>query len=127
VLLLLLFSSTLGADVSVSNTLGDGAAIAISFLFGGENISVNSFQAMAPLTGPEKGVHFLREHISLKNGTICPLLATIQALSRTRVFLPSEKKRKLHCMGRTFTANKPLSLYLGPKQLKFQLGIEPGK
>jgi hypothetical protein len=33
----------------------------------------NSFQAMAPLTGPKKGVHFLGEHISLKNGTFCPL------------------------------------------------------
>jgi hypothetical protein len=42
---LLLFSSTLGDDVSVSNTLGDGAAIAVSFLFGGENISVNCFIA----------------------------------------------------------------------------------
>jgi hypothetical protein len=30
-------------------------------------------------------------------------------------------------MGRTFTANKPLPLYLGPKHLNFQLGIEPGK
>jgi hypothetical protein len=55
---LLLFSSTLGADVSVSNTLGDDAAIAVSFLFGGENICVNSFQAIAPLTGQKKGVHF---------------------------------------------------------------------
>jgi hypothetical protein len=44
-LLFLLFSSTLGADVSVSNTLGDGAAIAVSFLFGGENIFVNCFIA----------------------------------------------------------------------------------
>jgi hypothetical protein len=44
-LLLLLFSSILGADVSVSNTLGDGVAIAVSFLFGGENIFVNYFIA----------------------------------------------------------------------------------
>jgi hypothetical protein len=28
---------------------------------------VNSFQAIAPLTAHEKGVHFLGEHISLKN------------------------------------------------------------
>jgi hypothetical protein len=37
--------------------------------------SLNSFQAMAPLTGHEKGVHFLRGHISLKNGTFCPLFS----------------------------------------------------
>jgi hypothetical protein len=69
---------------------------------------------MALLTGPEKGVHFLGEHISLKNGTFCPLLATIHALSRTRGFLLGENERKLLCMGRTFTANMPLPLYLGP-------------
>jgi hypothetical protein len=44
-MLLLLFSSTLGADVSVSNTLGDGTAIAVSILFGGENIFVNCYIA----------------------------------------------------------------------------------
>jgi hypothetical protein len=27
----------------------------------------NSFQAMAPLTGHEKGIHFWGEHISIKN------------------------------------------------------------
>jgi hypothetical protein len=37
--------------------------------------AVNSFQAMAPFTGPEKGVHFWGEHISLKNGTFCPLFS----------------------------------------------------
>jgi hypothetical protein len=30
------------------------------------------------------------------------------------VFLLGENERKLLCMGRTFTANKPLPLYLGP-------------
>jgi hypothetical protein len=60
-------------------------------------------------------------------GRFAPFLATIQALSKTCAFLLSEKKRRLLCMGRTFTANKPLPLYLGPKQLNFQLGIEPGK
>jgi hypothetical protein len=60
-------------------------------------------------------------------GPFAPFLATIQALSRTRVFLLIVNEQKLLCMGRTFTANKPLPLYLGPKQLKFQLGIEPGK
>jgi hypothetical protein len=69
----------------------------------------------------------LGEHISLKNGTFCPLLATIQPLSKARVFLSIENEKKLFCMGRTFTANKPLPLNNSPKQLKFQLGIEPGK
>jgi hypothetical protein len=60
-------------------------------------------------------------------GPFAAFLATIQALSRTRVFLLNENERKLLCMGRTFTDNKPLPPYLCPKQLKFQLGIEPGK
>jgi hypothetical protein len=60
-------------------------------------------------------------------GRIAPFLATIQRLSKKCGFLLSEKKRRLLCMGRTFTANNPLPLYLGPKQLNFQLGIEPGK
>jgi hypothetical protein len=30
---------------------------------------INSFQAIAPLTAHEKGVHFLGEHISLQKGT----------------------------------------------------------
>jgi hypothetical protein len=47
----------------------------------------NSFQAFAPLTAHEKGVHFFGEHISLKNGSFCPVLATIQPLSKARVFL----------------------------------------
>jgi hypothetical protein len=60
-------------------------------------------------------------------GPFAPFLATIQPLSSARAFLLGENERKLLCMGRTFTANKPLPLYLGPKQLNFQLGIEPGK
>jgi hypothetical protein len=60
-------------------------------------------------------------------GRFAPFLATIQALSKTCAFLLSGKKRRLLCMGRTFTANKALPLYLGTKQLNSQLGIEPGK
>jgi hypothetical protein len=60
-------------------------------------------------------------------GRFAPFLATIQALSKTCAFLLSKKKQKLLCMGRTSTANKPLSLYQCPKQLNFQSGIEPGK
>jgi hypothetical protein len=36
---------------------------------------INSFQAIAPLMAHEKGVHFLGEHISLKNLTFCPLFS----------------------------------------------------
>jgi hypothetical protein len=39
----------------------------------------------------------------------------MQALSKARVFLLSENERKLLCMGRTSTANKPLSLNNNPK------------
>jgi hypothetical protein len=60
-------------------------------------------------------------------GRFAPFLATIQPLSSARAFLLGENERKLLCMGRTSTANKPLSLYYCPKQLNFQLGIEPGK
>jgi hypothetical protein len=60
-------------------------------------------------------------------GPFAPLLATIQPLSSARAFLLGENERKLLCMGRTFTDNKPLPLYLGPKHLNFQLGIEPDK
>jgi hypothetical protein len=50
-------------------------------------------------------------------GPFAPFLATIQALSSTRIFLLSENEQKLLCMGRTFTANKPLLLNNSPKQL----------
>jgi hypothetical protein len=36
--------------------------------------SINSFQAIVPLTGQEKGVLFLRGHISLKTWSFRPLL-----------------------------------------------------
>jgi hypothetical protein len=60
-------------------------------------------------------------------GLSAQFLATIQPLSKARVFFLGENERKLRCMGHTFTANKPLPLNNSPKQLKFQLGIEPGK
>jgi hypothetical protein len=59
-LLLWLFLSTLGADVSVSNTLGDGAVIAVSFLFGGENIVVNRTPANAAYLRHEKSGPFFK-------------------------------------------------------------------
>jgi hypothetical protein len=75
---------------------------------------LNSFQAIAPLTGQKKGVLFKGGVSPSKIGAFAPFLATIQALSSTSVFLLGENERKLLCMGHTFTANKPLPPYLGP-------------
>jgi hypothetical protein len=50
---------------------------------------------MAPILAPILGVHFLGEHISLKNGTFCPLLATIQRLSKTCAFLFKKRSEGL--------------------------------
>jgi hypothetical protein len=65
----------------------------------------NSSPAIIPLAASYFGVIFLRGHISLKNGTYCPLFTTIHPFSKARVFLSSYKKRRLLCMGRTSTAN----------------------
>jgi hypothetical protein len=62
---------------------------------------INSFQAMAPLTGHEKGVHFWGELFPSKMGPFSLFLATIQPLSSARAFLSGENERKLLCMGRT--------------------------
>jgi hypothetical protein len=58
-------------------------------------------------------------------GPFAPFLAMIQALSSTRVFLLGKNEQKLLCMGRTVTANKPLPLFLGPKQLSFSWESNP--
>jgi hypothetical protein len=60
-------------------------------------------------------------------GPFAPFLATIQALSSTRVFLLSENERKLLCMGRTFTASKPLPLNNSPKQLSVSWESNPAR
>jgi hypothetical protein len=72
---------------------------------------------MAPLTGHKKGLHFWGSIFPSKMGPFAPFLATIQPLSSARAFLLGENERKLLCMGRTFTANKPLPLNNSPKQL----------
>jgi hypothetical protein len=100
---------------------------------------------MAPLTGHKKGVHFLGEpvmvpltapllmaffwgeHISSKMGPFAPFLATMQPLSKARVFLLGENKRKLLCMGHTFTANKSLPLNNSPKQLSVSWESNPAR
>jgi hypothetical protein len=60
-------------------------------------------------------------------GPFAPFLATIQALSSTRVFLSSENERKLLCIGRTSTANKPLPLNNSPKQLSVSWESNPAR
>jgi hypothetical protein len=66
--------------------------------------AVNSFQAIAPLIGQKKGVHFLREHIFLKNGTFCPLISHDTSsfkdtcfLIRLKVLPDGFKGSHLHC------------------------------
>jgi hypothetical protein len=58
-------------------------------------------------------------------GPFAPFLATIQALSKARVFLSSENEQKLLCMDRTFTTNKPLPLNNSPKQLSVSWESNP--
>jgi hypothetical protein len=58
-------------------------------------------------------------------GRFALFLATIQALSKTCAFLLSEKKRWLLCMGRTFTADKPLPQNKSPKQLSVSWELNP--
>jgi hypothetical protein len=48
---------------------------------------LNSFQAIAPLTGQKKGVLFLGGISPSKMGLFAPFLATIQPLSSARAFL----------------------------------------
>jgi hypothetical protein len=60
-------------------------------------------------------------------GPFAPFFATIQALSKTYFFLLSEKKRRLLCIGRTFTANKPLPLNNSPKQLSVSWESNPAR
>jgi hypothetical protein len=79
----------------------------------------NSFQAIAPLTAHKKGVNFFGGILPSKMGHFAPFSAMIQALSKTRVFLLSENDQRLLCMGRTFTANKPLPLNNCPKQFEY--------
>jgi hypothetical protein len=86
---------------------------------------INSFQAHAPLTAYEKRGHFLQGISPSKIGHIAPYLDTIQALSKARVFLLSENERKLLCMGRTSTANKPLPLNNSPKPISVSWESNP--
>jgi hypothetical protein len=68
---------------------------------------------MAPILAPILGIYFFRGHISLKNRTYCPLFSHDSTSFKDMcVFLPGEKKRKLLCMGRTFTVARPYHLII---------------
>jgi hypothetical protein len=86
---------------------------------------LTAFMLWPSINGHILGVYFFGGISPSKIGHIAPFLATIQALSKTRVFLLSKKKRRLLCMGRTFTANKPSS-YSMKRTVERQLGIESG-
>jgi hypothetical protein len=75
---------------------------------------------------PTFGVTFLKGCFSLKNGTFCPLLATIQRLSSARAFLYTQKKSRMLCMSLTFTVARPVPTYLMKRTVERQLGIESG-
>jgi hypothetical protein len=74
---------------------------------------------MAPILAPIFRVFFWGSIFPSKMGPFAPFSATIQALSRTRAFLPSENERKLLCMGRTFTVARLYLLNNCPFQLSF--------
>jgi hypothetical protein len=82
---------------------------------------------MAPILAPTFGVTFLKGRFSLKNGTFCPLLATIQPLSSARAFLYTQKKSRMICMGRTFTFVLPYLLIYCPNQLSFSWESNPAR
>jgi hypothetical protein len=90
-----------------------------------DDIQFNSFLASAPLTGQKKGVLFKGAYLPQKSDVLPPYLDTIQALSSTRVFLHTQRKSWLLCMGRTSTANKPLPLNYSPKQLSVSWESNP--
>jgi hypothetical protein len=66
---------------------------------------------MAVNKRPTFGVIFLKGHISLKNGTYCPLFS--------HNFLLSWNKQRLLCMGRTSSAISPLILIYWNKQFEY--------
>jgi hypothetical protein len=81
---------------------------------------------MAPILAPILGVHFLREHISLKNGTFCPLsshnsssLKDACFLIRFKVLPDALYGPHLHCRSHGPTSVLPFSV-------EFQLGIDSG-
>jgi hypothetical protein len=81
---------------------------------------------MTPILAPALGVTFgvtFKGRFSLKNGTYCPLLATIQRLSSARVFL-SEIRSKGCFYGLHLHCCAPVHTYLMKRTVEFQLGIE---
>jgi hypothetical protein len=92
------------------------------------NHAFNRIPVMAPILAPILGVHFLKGHFSLKNGTICPLISHDSSSFKDTCFLTkSENERKMLCMGRTFTIARPYLLNNCPFQLSFSWESNPAR
>jgi hypothetical protein len=63
--------------------------------------SLTAFMLWPSYNGHFWGYIFFGGISPSKIGHIAPFLATIQALSKTRVFLYTQKKSRMLCMGRT--------------------------
>jgi hypothetical protein len=73
------------------------------------------------------GIYFFGGISPSKIGQIAPFLATIQALSKTRVFLSSKKKQRLFCMGRTSTANQSKNQKMTHNSLSVSWELNPAR
>jgi hypothetical protein len=73
------------------------------------------------------GPFFKGAYLPQNSYILPPFSHDTQALSKTCAFLLSEKKRRLLCMGRTFTANKLLPLNNSPKQLSISWESNPAR
>jgi hypothetical protein len=86
---------------------------------------LNSFQAIAPLTAHEKGVHFFGEHISLKNGTICLISHNTSSFKDTCFLIRLEVLPDgLYVLNGQ--PNMPVPTLFRPLTVERQLGIESG-
>jgi hypothetical protein len=81
---------------------------------------------MAPLTGPKKGVLFLRGHISLKNGTFRPLISHDTSSFKDTCFLIRLKVLPDGLYVLNGQPNMPVPTLFRPLTVERQLGIESG-
>jgi hypothetical protein len=88
---------------------------------------INRIPVMAPILAPLLGVHFFQGHISLKNGTFCPLFSHDSTFYKDTCLLIRKKKRRLFCMGRTFTVARTDLLHSCPFQLSFSWESNPAR
>jgi hypothetical protein len=82
---------------------------------------------MAPILAPLLGVHFFQGHISLKNGTFCPPFSHDSTSFKNMCLLIYRKKRRLICIGRTFTVARTDLLHNCPFQLSFSWESTPAR